>query len=213
MYTPSLFREADVARLFDIIEAHPFGTLVAQTQVGGLEISHLPFLFDRDAGPRGELRFHVARANPIWRAAIDGGQVVTIFSGPHAYVSPRWYERPNEQVPTWNYAVVHVHGRVEGPLDPEETRSLLEAMVARYEARPGNPSPWSMGELDPAHAEQLVAGIVGLTIRIDHLEGKFKLSQNRDPVDRDRVIDSLAARGGPDDMEVARLMRESKREL
>ncbi|WP_063796496.1 FMN-binding negative transcriptional regulator [Chondromyces crocatus] len=233
MYTPSLFREVDQARLFEVIEANSFGTLVAQTQAGGLEISHLPFLLDREVGTRGRLRFHVARANPIWRAALDGGQVVSVFQGPHAYVSPRWYERPHEQVPTWNYAVVHVHGRVEGPLEPMEVRQLLDDMVVHYESEAGEPpgelrelrgareprfggwgkgngagegAPWRMADLDPGFVESLVGGIVGLSIHIDHLEGKFKLSQNRAPTDRRRVMEALSARGEPADLEVLRLM-------
>ncbi|EYF02568.1 FMN-binding negative transcriptional regulator [Chondromyces apiculatus] len=254
MYTPSLFREVDSARLFEVMEAHPFGTLVAQTQAGGLEISHLPFLVDRDVGARGRLRFHVARANPVWRAALDGGQVVAMFRGPHAYVSPRWYERPREQVPTWNYAVVHAHGRVEGPLDRAELRAMLEDMVANYEpaldellamsgvapsgfgARGGDPRsgdprggesrggesrggeprgsdvPWRLADLEPAFVESLIDGIVGLSLPIDHLEGKFKLSQNRAPMDRRRVLEGLTARGKPEDLEVARLMEASTQE-
>lgn len=213
MYTPSLFRESDPDRLFDLIDAHPFGTLVAQTQGGGLEISHLPFLLDRNAGTRGRLRFHVARANPVWRAALEGGQVVAVFKGPDAYVSPSWYEHPREQVPTWNYAVVHAHGRVDGPLGPPDMRRLLDEMSARFEAgRAGGPAPWRLSDMAPGHVDELIGAIVGLVIHIDHLEGKFKLSQNRAPADRGRVIEALAARGQPEDLELWKLMREAQEE-
>jgi transcriptional regulator len=213
VFTPSLFRESDLDRLFDLIDAHPFGTLVAQTQGGGLEISHLPFLLDRSAGTRGRLRFHVARANPVWRAALEGGQVVAVFRGPDAYVSPTWYEHPEEQVPTWNYAVVHAHGRVEGPLGPPDMRRLLDEMAARHEKeRAGGPAPWRLSDMAPGHVDELIGAIVGLVIQIDHLEGKFKLSQNRAPADRQRVVDALAARAQPDDLELWRLMREPQEE-
>lgn len=213
MYTPSLFRESDLDRLFDLIDAYPFGTLVAQTQGGGLEISHLPFLLDRSAGTRGRLRFHVARANPVWRAALEGGQVVAVFRGPDAYVSPTWYEHPEEQVPTWNYAVVHAHGRVEGPLGPPDMRRLLDEMAARHEKElAGAPAPWRLSDMAPGHVDELIGAIVGLVIQIEHLEGKFKLSQNRAPTDRLRVVEALGARAQPDDLELLRLMREAQEE-
>jgi len=213
VYTPSLFRESDPDRLFDLIEAHPFGTLVAQTLGGGLEISQVPFLLDRDVGARGRLRLHVARANPVWRAALEGGQVVAIFTGPDAYVSPRWYEHPREHVPTWNYAVVHAHGRVDGPLGPPDMRRLLEEMTVRFEPETaGGPAPWRLSDMAPGDVDELIGAIVGLVIHIDLLEGKLKLSQNRTPSDRARVVEALAARGRPEDLELVRLMRETQEE-
>jgi transcriptional regulator len=204
VHTPSLFREVDKSRLHELIDAYGFGVLVAQSQGGGLEISHLPFVLDRDVAPHGRLRFHVARANPIWRAALDGGQVVAIFSGPSAYVSPRWYEHPDEQVPTWNYAVVHAHGRAEGPMQPGELRRLVEDMAAIHER--GAARPWCVTDLSEDLVDGLLGGIVGLSIRVDHLEAKFKLSQNRTPEDQRRVADALAARGAPADLELVELM-------
>jgi transcriptional regulator len=204
MFTPRLFHEADQDRLHDLIEAHSFGILMAHSLQGGPEISHLPFLLDRRVGPRGTLRVHVARANPIWRAAQEG-RVIAIFSGPDAYVSPRWYERPLEQVPTWNYAVVHAHGRASEPMPPAELRKLLEDLTARHEG--GAASPWRLADLDPEFVDDLLGRIVGFTIPIDHLEGKFKLSQNRGAADHDRVVKGLAERGTPADTELVGLMR------
>ena len=207
MFTPRLFHEADKDRLHDLIDAHSFGVLVAHGMQGGPEISHLPFLLDRGAGACGTLRVHVARANPIWRVALEG-RVVAVFSGPDAYVSARWYERPNEQVPTWSYAVVHAHGRAVGPMAPAELRRLLEDLTARHEA--GSAAPWSMGELEPGLADDLARHIVGFTIPIDHLEGKLKIGQNRSPADRARVQRALEERGAPADLELARLMRDTR---
>src|SRR5688572_28710499 len=124
MYTPELFRERDTGRLHDLIDANPFGMLLARAD-GTVEIAHVPFVLDRDAAPSGRLRVHVARANPIWKLAAAGRPLVAVFSGPHAYVSASWYEAPLEQVPTWNYAVVHAHGRAAGPMAKDELRELL----------------------------------------------------------------------------------------
>jgi transcriptional regulator len=95
----------------DLIDAYPFGMLVV-AGADEVEIAHVPFLLDRDDGHLGTLRLHVARANPVWRAATRGRPVVAVFRGPDAYVSDSWCETPSEQVPTWNHVVVHAHGRV-----------------------------------------------------------------------------------------------------
>jgi transcriptional regulator len=194
MYLPNVFAETDEGALLDLVERHPFGTLIAAGDAP--EIAHLPFLLDR-AGRR--LRAHVARANPIWKVAAPGRPLVAIFAGPHAYVSPRWYERPADHVPTWNYAVVHVHGRAGGALPPEALARLIGDLSARYE-----PGGWGLA---PELRDELLPQIVGFEIAIERLEGKFKLSQNRDPADHARVMAALAARGTPDDVEMAELMR------
>ncbi|MCC6552418.1 MAG: FMN-binding negative transcriptional regulator [Polyangiaceae bacterium] len=207
MFTPRLFHEADKDRLHDLIDAHSFGVLVAHGVQGGPEISHLPFLLDRGDGARGTLRVHVARANPIWRVALEG-RVVAVFSGPDAYVSPRWYERPAEHVPTWSYAVVHAHGRAVGPMPPGELRRLLEDLTARHEASAAaRGEGWGVGDMEPGLADDLAQRVVGFTIPIDHLEGKLKLGQDRSPADRARVQRALEERGAPADLEIARLMR------
>src|SRR5262245_27574059 len=111
MYTPTSFAENDRQELFALIDDYSFGMLVVPDAAGDVEISHLPFVLDRDARPHGRLLVHVARANRIWRRALERRRALAIFSGPHGYVSPRWYEAPHANVPTWNYAVAHVHGR------------------------------------------------------------------------------------------------------
>ncbi len=208
MYSPKVFLETDRERLFDLIETHSFGCLMAADERGELEIAHLPFVLDRGAGPHGRLRVHVARANAIWRLATDGRPVVAVFSGPHGYVSPRWYEQPSRLAPTWNYAVVHAHGRAAGPMSRDELVELLDDLAAIHER--GAAEPWTAGELDSALREDLLRAIVGFTINIERLEGKFKLSQNRSPADHARVARALAERGMPDDLEMARLMSARK---
>jgi transcriptional regulator len=200
MYLPRTFREDDRDHLHDLIAAHSFGTLIVPHE-DGLEISHLPFVLDREIG---RLRTHVARTNPIWQKAIAAPSVVAVFQGPHGYVSARWYEHPERQVPTWNYAVVHAHGRAEGPIPRDALRALLDDLVAIHEH--DAPAPWSAAELEPAFVDGLMEGIVGLSIRIDRLEGKFKLSQNRSAADQQRVMDALEKRGSEDDQQMLSLM-------
>jgi transcriptional regulator len=199
MYQPPLFRESDTARLHALIDAHPFGTLIVPDANGALEIAHLPFLLDRNPTPLGRLRVHVAIANPIWKLAA-ARPAVAIFQGPDAYVSPTWYEKPNEQVPTWNYAVVHAHGQAS-IMQPADLRQFVSDLTAANEP-PGDRS-WHLDNLNPALSTRLLDQIVGLTIQIDRLEGKFKLSQNRSPADRARVKNALTARGST---ELAKLM-------
>lgn len=203
MYNPKAFRETDTRRLHDLIDAHPFGMLVVPGE-SDVEIAHVPFLLDRGAGPLGTLRLHVSRANPVWRAAAGGRPVVAVFRGPDAYVSASWYESPSEQVPTWNYAVVHAHGRAAEPMATEELRRLLADLAAAHESAERN--PWRMEIVRPGLVAELLEEIVGLSIPVERLDGKFKLSQNRSAEDRARVRRALAARGGPGDSEMVRRM-------
>jgi transcriptional regulator len=196
VYLPKTFQAIDPAEIHGFIEAHSFGALIVPHGDGSVEIAHLPFLLDRNAGPHGGLRAHVARANPIWKLA--GRPATVVFSGPHGYVSARWYEHPREQVPTWNYMVVHAQGRLEAPMDRASLASLLDDLSSFHER--GASEPWRMETLESDVREVLLDAIVGLTLPIERLEAKFKLSQNRSPEDRARVIRALRERGGPDDL-------------
>src|SRR5262249_20211345 len=157
--------ETDPARIHAFIRNYAFGALIAAGDRGEVEIAHIPFLFDSDKGNHGELRTHVARANPIWKLAIDGRPLTVVFNGPHGYVSPRFYERPTEQVPTWNYTVVHVHGRARGAMNDEELALLLGDLSAEYEH--GAPEPWRLSHLDIKVRDQLMREIVGISIAIE----------------------------------------------
>ena len=202
MYNPTLFRVADDARLHDLVDAHPFGMLVVTTP-RGVEVAHVPIVLDRGAGPHGTLRFHVAAANPVGRAALAAQEVLAVFRGPDAYVSASWYEKPREEVPTLNYAVVHAHGRAAGPMTRDELRRLLADLAARHET---GDDAWRLERLDAALADELLGGIVGLSVEITRLDGKFKLSQNRSDEDRRRVREALATRATEADVEMLRLM-------
>lgn len=190
LYVPRHFRFDDPQALERFIADNAFGTLVS-AGAGGLCVSHIPFLPERDADGRLRLRGHVARANPHWQALESAGEVLAIFSGPHAYVSPGWYES-HPSVPTWNYAVVHARGPAR-LLPPGDLPALLDRLSRTYED--GRAAPWRMEALPPDFARSLVEAIVGFEIVVETLEGKFKLSQNRSARDRERVAAALEAEG------------------
>jgi transcriptional regulator len=204
MYIPTAFAETDTKKLHDFIESNSFGLLVS-THAGEPFATHLPILLDREVGPHGRLVGHMAKANPHWRD-LDGRQVLVVFSGPHAYVSPSWYEADNV-VPTWNYVAVHAYGEARLVEDPTDLTAILTAMVAKYE-RP-RPKPWSLDSAGD-YFQKLVRAVVGFRIEIGRLEGKWKLNQNHPPERREKVIRALEKSADPDVKEMARLMAEMR---
>ena len=204
MYVPEVYSEQDRARLEALIEGHGFALLVTSDAAGRPTASHLPFLYDANRGAHGTLLGHMARANPQWQQFGDGSEALVIFWGPHAYVSPSWYES-QPSVPTWNYATVHAYGRPRLVEDGEAVRAMLHRLVETNEA--GFETPWRM-DLPEDYEARMVGSIVVFEIEIARLEGKFKLSQNRDAADRATVARQLAASGRDDAVGVARLMRE-----
>jgi len=205
MYSTAKFRADDLVVLQSFIQAHPFGTLIAQGPDGSPVIAHAPCLLDTSRPGAGRLRLHLARGNPAVRAALDGKGVTVVFQGADAYVSASWYEHPELQVPTWNYVVVHAHGRAQGPMEGPALLQLLDDLAGAFE---GNSARrWTRELVAPELTAQLCEAIVGFDIELDTLEGSFKLSQNRSPADRRRVAAALEHRGRPDDAELASLMR------
>jgi transcriptional regulator len=196
-----MFAETDRVKLFDFIERNSFGVLVSQ--VGGVPFAtHMPFLVDRDTGPHGTLIGHVARANPHWRNA-DGQTGLAIFSGPHVYVSPTWYESDNV-VPTWNYTAVHVYGKIRVIEDEAALAGIVGAMVRFYEQ--SLPKPWTFEE-STTFMQRMLSQIVGIRIEIEKIEGKFKLNQNRTVEQRRKVFETLDGRADENSAGIAALMR------
>jgi transcriptional regulator len=200
MYVPKLFAVEDLATLQDFMEEFNFATIVTQRD-GELTASHIPFLIDRSVEPYGTLRAHVAIKNPQLEDFRSGAQALVIFQGPHTYVSPSWYVNP-ENVPTWNYTVVHAYG-VPKILDREAMVALLKNLVGKHE-RPFE-NPWDFDPND-AFMQRQMPHIAGFEIKIEKLQGKFKLNQNRTPADRAGVIDALSKSGDPLQREVAKRM-------
>jgi transcriptional regulator len=204
MYVPAAFREDDQAKLHDFMRRHSFAVLTSQGG-DGLVASHLPLLLEPDAGPHGRLVGHMARANPQWRR-VDG-EVLAVFSGPHAYVSPAWYEEPGT-VPTWNYVTVHAYGSFHLVDDRDGLLEILRRSVHAYENP--RPEPWPFDESAP-QVDAFLKAIVGFRVDISRLEGKWKISQNHSEARQRRVIRGLEARPDEDSRAIAALMRERLR--
>jgi transcriptional regulator len=197
MYAPSHFRQQDPAELRALIEASPLAVLVT-FGAGRMHVSHIPLLFDAAVGPHGTLIGHFAAANPQAQHYDAAIEAIAIFNGPDAYVSPNWYPSKHElhkQVPTWNYRVVHVHGRLRIRDDEKFVRGVVARLTRVHEAGTGDARPWKMTDSAPAYIDQLLAMIVGIEIEITKMVGKWKLSQNKDARDRANAADELRKRG------------------
>jgi transcriptional regulator len=195
MYIPAHFNEADTEVLHRLIASHPFGVLVSHG-ADGLDANHIPFHLDATQGPLGTLHAHVARANPLWRQLAEGDRVLAIFSAGDAYVSPGWYPSKHEahrQVPTWNYMVAHAHGRVIVRDDERYVRGVVARLTRTHEAV--EEKPWKMSDAPADFTDTLLKAIVGIEIEITRLEGKRKLSQNKEVRDIRGAGDALKARG------------------
>ena len=202
MYTPSHFVNRDIPALHAMMRKHPFALLVTP-RGNSVQLTHLPFHLDPKRGPQGTLEAHLARINPHSEAILAGLPCTVVFQGPDGYVSPRWYEDPAKNVPTWNYVAIHAHGRPKPIADPAKLLALIGRLTDEHEAY--IEKPWSIREAQ-AHAEHLAKHILGFELEIEELEGKFKLSQNRSDGDRAGVLKELAKGTHSDVKEMLELM-------
>ncbi len=205
MYDVAAFRENRIDVMHALIRAYPLATLVTVSG-GTAEANHLPLLIDPDPAPKGTLRGHVARANPLWRLAPDS-EALAVFQGPQAYVTPSSY--PSKQahgkvVPTWNYAVVHARGPLVIRDDREWLRGLVSRLTERHES--GRPQPWGVGDAPADYIDRMLEAIVGIEIPVTRIEGKWKVSQNRAQPDREGVAAGLRERGDAEALLMARLV-------
>lgn len=190
MYVPGAFREEDLPALHALMQEHAFALLVS----GGAEgpfASHLPLWLEPEQGRFGTLYGHMARPNPQWCRFDGRSEALAVFSGPHAYVSPRWYASPR-QVPTWNYVAVHAWGVPRVLDDAVEVHGVLRRLTERYEAADGG---FRVDELPMSQLDGLARGIVAFALPIARLAGKRKLSQNKSEADRRGVMAGLRAAG------------------
>ena len=202
MYIPDPFAAPEETEVVEMLRRIPLGCLVTDGP-DGLFATHLPFVHDAE---RGVLAGHMARANPH-RAKASDPEALVIFQGPNAYVSPNWYPSKAEHgrvVPTWNYEVVHVYGRLAWKDDRDWLLRNVAALTERFEAT--QPKPWTVNDAPADHIERLVAGVIGVELRIGRIEAKRKLSQNRPAADREGVIAGLAALGDPGALALAEAM-------
>ena len=203
MYLPKHFEVTNKQMLVALIRDYGFATLVTSSSDAGLFASHVPILYWPERGTHGVLAGHVARANPQSRYFNTDKEALVIFQGPHAYVSPSWYQ-VKPAVPTWNYATVHAYGKPRILEDELKLAELLRATVEQYES--GMPVPWQADLPADYQAAQMKA-IVGFEIEVTRIEGKFKLSQNRKPEDVAGVIQALTQSESQTERELASLMR------
>ncbi|MCL2430294.1 MAG: FMN-binding negative transcriptional regulator [Alphaproteobacteria bacterium] len=203
MYVPAAFSETRPEILAETMSRSGLATLVTLGP-DGLIASHVPMLLDPDRGPHGTLLGHIARANPQWQAPVRGVDGLAIFTGAEAYITPSWYRAKQEHgrvVPTWNYVAVHAYGPVTFFEDAERLHDVVRRLTDRHEA--GRAAPWAVSDAPAGYIGGMLRGIVGFAMPIARLEGKWKMSQNRDAADRDGVARGLAAEQRND---VARLI-------
>lgn len=207
MYTPSAFRLESLPELHEHILATRLAILVSHGPQG-LEASHIPLLLDPDAGEFGTLHGHLARANPHWRA-LAAGEVMVIFPGVDAYISPGFYAAKAEHgkvVPTWNYETVHAYGQAEVFTDAQRLLQVVSGLTDRHEARQAQ--PWSVSDAPTDYIDGMLKAIVGFSIPIARLEGKRKLGQNRSNADLQGVKAGLSASSDPGDQALAGAMKK-----
>ena len=205
MYIPPLNRVDDRGKIIDFINNHGFALLVSKNGQG-ITASHLPVLWDENDSEWGMLRSHMARANPQWRHFESGDEVLCIFHGPHAYISPSWYVMQHT-VPTWNYAAVHVYG-VPQLLDTADLRQIVYDTTAKYES--AMPQPWTI-PLSEQELDKMLKAIVGFSIRITRVEAKFKLGQNRSTEDQQGMLRALQESKNCRDRELAEFILKQQR--
>lgn len=196
MYLPTYFKEGRDEELLRTIAAYPLGALVVNGP-SGLDATHVLFLIDEASGGK-KLVAHVARANPLWKEANDGDEALIIFRADDAYISPNWYPTKHEshrQVPTWNYRVVHVHGRLNMRDNERFVRGVVARLTRTHEGQTGSPKPWKMTDSSPEFIDEMLSNIVGIEIEITRMVGKWKLSQNKEERDRVNAADELRKRG------------------
>jgi len=195
MYIPGHFAENRSEAIHSLIAKHPLGAIVTQDEQG-LDANHIPFLLDAQRGGQGVLLAHVARANPLWRRMRDGDKVLVIFRAEDAYISPNWYPSKHEshkQVPTWNYRAVHVHGRIAIHDSERHVRGVVARLTRLHEA--GQAVPWKMTDSPADYIDSMLKLIIGIEVEIDHIEAKFKLSQNKETRDLRGAGEMLKAQG------------------
>jgi transcriptional regulator len=191
MYIPKMYEEDRLPVLHELIEANPFASLITMGS-SGLFASHIPMVLENDDTSLGRLKCHVSRANTQWRDFSPEVDALAIFAGNHHYISPTWYvekQATGKVVPTWNYEVVHVYGKLKAFDDYDWLMAHLSSLTTIHEA--ASPEPWKVSDAPPDYIESMAKGIVGLEFSIERFEGKWKVSQNRNERDHEGIYKGL----------------------
>jgi transcriptional regulator len=205
MYLPSHFKQPDPEVIRRLIRDAPMATLVT-TSAGAIEANHVPMLLVADAEPM-RLRFHVARANSVWRETDAATDVLAIFQGPDTYISPSWYASKAEHgkvVPTWNYVVVHAYGKLEVHDDKEWLRAFLPSLTDTHEAR--FDAPWQVTDAPADYVDKMMGAIVGMEIEVTRVVAKWKLGQNQPAANQATLLTGLRQADQPGAQAVADLL-------
>ncbi len=203
MYIPKNNEETDVSVIHSLLKSHPLGTWVTKID-GELNANHIPFLLDPDRGEHGTLIGHVARANPVWKSFSTTENSIIIFQGAETYISPSWYPSKHEHgraLPTWNYAVVHIHGIPHYIEDQDWLLNHLNVLTNEHES--GQPLPWKVSDAPKDFTQNMLDGIVGIEIPIKKIVGKWKVNQNKQDTDKRGVVSNLLARQDSQSSEMA----------
>jgi transcriptional regulator len=210
MYQPDHFRVDDLPPIHALMRSRPFATLVSAGSAG-LYASHLPTVL-KDEGSYGIIECHLARANPHCRDLGEAAEALMIFQGPDGYITPNWYPSKTQNgkvVPTWNYAAVHAYGRPEVMNEADWLHRHVTELTVQQER--SEAKPWAVSDAPKSYVDAMLRGIVGFRFAIARLEGKWKMSQNREPQDRDGVVKGLGRRGHSDDLEMAGLIAQQQK--
>ena len=198
MYIPKLYREEDREKILEFLKQNNFPALV--TYDGEKPIAtHLPVEVLENENGSLTILGHMSRANPQWRS-FGEQEVLLIFQGAHTYISPRWYDHVN--VPTWNYMMAHVYGKVR-LVEGEELHSLLSRLVKNHE----EPTAYSLEALPQDFVQKEMNGVVGFAVDVTRVDAGYKLSQNRNDGDHENIIRELEGRGDENSAAVAKSMR------
>ena len=207
MYVPPRYRETDNAVIDAVLREHGFMTVITSGS-GGLMASHVPIELAYATEGTRLLRGHLSRANPQWKELRDAGHALVVCLGPHAYISPTWYDHPN--VPTWNYVAVHASGPVSVVEQPSALLGEVRRLSEHYEPTSAPPPRFDVDAMPDKLRESELKGIVGFEVRVTHLDAAFKLSQNRNGESHAGIQAGLEAHGDDMSRAVAAEMRAAQ---
>ena len=210
MYTPSHFKQEDLAAIHELMTRTGFVSLVTQT-ASGLTATQAPVLFDANDGEHGTLRGHIARANEQWKISLPEREALAIFTGPNGYVSPNWYAAKREHgrvVPTWNYTAVHAHGMVRFSEDRELLREIVTRLTTKHEAQ--SEQPWKVSDAPAEYIDGLLRAIIAFEMPITRIEASWKLNQNRSEADRRGAMEGLEQRGNAVSLEMRETLPDKR---